>query len=79
MISLSMTPAQFEAKAAQLDREEGIALTGSQGVIKKDGVTASWSYDGVTLIVKILSKPMLMTIHYCELKLSAWLAAPASA
>lgn len=74
MIEIAMTPQMFAAKAAQLKAEEGIDLTVNAGTVEKSGVKASYTYDGATLTVTILSKPWLVTTGYCENKMLAWLA-----
>ncbi len=73
MIRISMTPEAFAAKAAQLKNEQGIELSGQEGTIAKDGVTASYSFDGKTLLVSVLHKPMFYPMATVESKLTAWL------
>jgi len=73
MIQVAMTPAQFDAAALKLKNEQGLVLSGSQGTLSKDGVTATYRYDGATLSVTILKKPMFVTVNYCESQLVQWL------
>jgi hypothetical protein len=73
MIQVRMTPEQFEAAAAKLKSEQGLVISGSQGTLSKSGVTASYTYDGVTLAVNILKKPPLVWNNYCESRLVKWL------
>ena len=78
MIQVAMTPAQFEAAGLKLKQQYGLLLQGSKGTLSKSGVTASYAYDGASLEVSILKKPLLFSINFCEAQLVKWLdlAAP---
>jgi len=68
-----MSPEQFEAAGLKLKTQYGLLLAGSKGTLSKSGVTASYAYDGATLVVNILKKPMLFSINFCESQLVKWL------
>ncbi len=78
MIRVALTPAQFAAKCAELNAR-GVRIADPEGTISKDGVTASYTYDGATLTVNVLHKPMLYAMSVVESKLTVWLTAPSSA
>jgi hypothetical protein len=73
MIQIPLTEAEFAATAAKLEKEQGIALTGTEGKITKMGVTAGYQYADGLLRVTILDKPFFVTTDYCEDQLKAWL------
>ena len=73
VVTIPMTRAQFEAKAAQLKAEQGLVITGDTGTLSKDGVTAKYTYDGVTLTAQIIDHPFVVSMSYCVNKLAAWL------
>lgn len=55
-----VTPAQYAAMETELDAA-GLAISGEAGTVEKKGVTASWTYDGVTLSITVLSAPPFFT------------------
>jgi hypothetical protein len=77
MIQIPMTEAEFDATAAKLQQEQGIALSGHEGKITKMGVTAGYQYADGHLRVTILDKPFFVSTDYCEEQLKGWLGAHA--
>ena len=73
MIQIPLTPEAFAAKAAELQQQQGIALTGTEGKLTKSGVTAGYSYKDGLLMVEILDKPFFVTTEYCEEQLKKFL------
>jgi hypothetical protein len=74
MIQIPLTPAEFAATAAKLERQQDITLSGPEGKITKMGVTAGYKYENGVLTVTILDKPFFVTTDYCEEQLKGWLA-----
>ena len=52
-----VTPAQYAAMEAKV-AGAGIPISGDSGTASHEGVTASWTYDGATLSITVLSAPM---------------------
>ena len=73
MIQIPLTPDQFEAKAKQLQEQQGITLDGPEGKISKMGVTAGYQYAEGVLKVTILDKPFFVSTDYCEEQLKSFL------
>ncbi len=63
-----MTEEQFAAVAAKA-KEQGIDLSGRDGLIEKMGVKAQWAFDGATLTVDVIDKPFWMTKDAVEERL----------
>ncbi len=74
MIQITMTEAQFSARARELKQRFDLDLTEPAGKITKDGVTAGYTHYNDTLTVHILDKPFFISTEYCEQKLQEWLA-----
>lgn len=55
-----VTPAQYTAMEAKV-AEAGIPISGDSGTASHEGVTASWTYDGDTLSITVLSAPPFCT------------------
>ena len=72
VIEIAMSEKQFSAATQRL-RGNGIELTGRQGTLSKDGVTANYSYGDGTLSVEIVDRPMLLPLSLIEGKLRAYL------
>ncbi len=77
MIQIPMTEAEFDAAAAKLAQDQGVALSGNEGKITKMGVTAGYQYADGLLRITILDKPFFVTTDYCEEQLKGWLGAHA--
>ena len=77
MIQIPLTPEEFATKARQLEEQQGIALTGTEGKLTKMGVTAGYQYAEGILKVTILDKPFFVTTDYCEEQLKSFLGIPA--
>jgi hypothetical protein len=71
MISIPMTDAQFAAATNRL-RADGIAITGPNGVLSKDGITAKYDYAGGKLTVEITDRPFFVPVSLIESKLRAY-------
>jgi hypothetical protein len=56
----TVTPAQYAAMEARVV-EAGIPISGDSGTASHGGVMASWTYDGATLSVTVLSAPPFCT------------------
>jgi len=74
MIEIPLTEDEFAATAAQVEQQQGIPLTGTEGKITKMGVTAGYQYANGILRVTILDKPFFVSTDYCEEQLKAFLA-----
>ena len=55
-----VTPAQYAAMEAQC-AAAGVSISGNSGTAKTSGVTVSWTYDGSTLSITVLSAPPFCT------------------
>ena len=73
MIQVTMSDAEFKAKAAELEQKHGLHLTGPAGKISKDGVTAGYTHHDGILTVHVIDKPFFVTTAYCEQKLEEFL------
>ena len=73
MLLVRMTDEEFLSKAAELQRLEGISLSGPVGKISKDGVTAGYTHANDTLTVHIIEKPIFVSRAYCERRIEDWL------
>ena len=73
MVLLQMTEEKFRAKAAELERTQGIRLPGRIGKMSKDGVTAGYTHENDTLTVHIIEKPIFVSRAYCERRIEDWL------
>ena len=67
-----MSETQFAAATQRL-RGNGIELTGPNGTLTKDGVTAKYSYASGLLSVEIVDRPSLLPLSLIEGKLRAYL------
>ena len=67
-----MSETQFAAATQQL-RSNGIEMSGRDGTLTKDGVTARYAYEGGTLSVEIVDRPFLLPLSLIEGKLRAYL------
>lgn len=74
MISVKLTPEQFDAKCVQL-AQQGITLSGSTGTISHNGVSVKYAYDGHNLIADVTHKPFFISQAVAEDKLKEWLSA----
>jgi len=72
MIELPMTDAQFAAASRRL-RNNGIDLTGNEGTLTKDGVTAKYRHRNGKFIVEIIDRPDLLPLSLIEGKLQMYL------
>jgi hypothetical protein len=72
MIEIPMTEAQFAAAAQRL-HTNGIELTGTTGMLSKDGVTAKYTYAEGKLAIEVLDRPSLLPLSLIESKLQAYL------
>ena len=77
MIQIPLTPEAFAAKASELQSNQGIALTGTEGKLSKSGVTAAYAYKDGLLKVEILDKPFFVSTDYCEDQLKKFLGVEA--
>ena len=73
MLLVRMTVEEFDMKAAELQRLQGICLSGPIGKISKDGVTAGYTHANDTLTVHIIEKPIFVSRAYCERRIEDWL------
>lgn len=67
-----MTEEQFAAATRRL-ADNGIALTGREGQLTKDGITANYAYNGDTLSIEITDRPFFLPLSMIEQRLSAYL------
>ena len=67
-----MSETQFAAATQRL-RSNGIEMSGRDGTLTKDGVTARYAYEDGTLSVEILDRPFLLPLSLIEGKLRAYL------
>jgi hypothetical protein len=67
-MQIAMTEEQFQALGARA-KAQGIDLAGREGTIEKMGVKAKWGFDGATLTVDVLDKPIFMTKEAVEERL----------
>jgi hypothetical protein len=74
MITATLTPEQFAAKAAELKAKENISIVGTAGTISRDGVQLTYKYDGKVLGINVDHAPPFMTGHVTK-ALTDWLAA----
>ena len=72
-MQVKMTQGEFDAVAARL-KSQGIDLSGPTGTIEKMGVKIRYAYDGETLTVEVMAKPVFVTREYVEEKLKEWWA-----
>jgi hypothetical protein len=72
MIEIPMTEAQFAAASQRL-RSNGIELTGTNGTLSKDGITAKYVYGEGKLAVEIVDRPFLLPLSLIEGKLQSYL------
>ena len=73
MIQIPLTPEEFNAKAALLSRRQGIDVRGTEGIIEKMGVKASYLYRDGLLNITLIQKPAFLSEEICEKQLRAWL------
>ena len=66
MIRMQLTPDEFDKKAAYLEENQGIQLSGNSGTIVKMGVKAAYTFTDNLLTVEIIDKPFFVTTEYCE-------------
>lgn len=55
-----VTPKQYAAMEADINAS-GFPISGNSGTAEKDGVRMSWTYDGATLSITVLSAPLFCT------------------
>jgi hypothetical protein len=67
-----MSDLQFAAATQRL-RTNGIDLSGSTGMLTKDGVTAKYAHADGMLTVEIIDRPFLLPLSLIEGKLKAYL------
>lgn len=72
VIEIPMSETQFAAASERL-RGNGIELSGREGTLSKDGVTAKYSYGEGRLVIEIVDRPFLLPISLIEGKLRAYL------
>ncbi|HSU19894.1 MAG TPA: hypothetical protein VLI45_09155 [Acidobacteriaceae bacterium] len=72
---IPLTPPQFNAKADQLRREQGISLDTYRGQASKSGVTLGYDYDGQNLTIDIVKKPFFLSAAKVQSIVSGWLNA----
>ena len=67
-----MSASQF-ASAAERLRTNGIDLTGTEGTLTKDGITAKYTHADGKLTVEIVDKPSYYPLSLVEAKLQSYL------
>ncbi len=67
-----MSETQFAAATQRL-RVNGIDLSGREGTLTKDGVTAKYVYGEGKLAIEIVDRPFLLPLSLIEGKLRAYL------
>jgi hypothetical protein len=67
-----MSETQFAAATQRL-RANGIELSGPEGTLSKDGVTAKYVYGEGRLAIEIVDRPFLLPLSLIEGKLRAYL------
>jgi hypothetical protein len=72
MIEIPMSETQFAAATQRL-RTNGIELTGTSGMLSKDGVTAKYTYAEGKLAVEIVDRPSFLPLSLIEGKLQVYL------
>lgn len=72
MISVPMTEEQFATATRRL-ADNGIELTGREGTLSKDGITAKYLFNGTVLSIEIMDKPFLLPTSLIEGRLQAYL------
>lgn len=61
VLSFACTPAQYAALGQHAAAELGFPIHGDVGAGKRDGVVASWEYDGHALEITLHSKPFIVS------------------
>lgn len=74
-MKMKLTREQYEDLEKKLWAQAGLELGGDAGKLSKDGVTASYDFDGETLTIQVLHHPFLVTKDYCEKQIKDALAA----
>jgi hypothetical protein len=72
MIQVPMTEQQF-ATASRRFADNGITLTGREGTLTKDGITANYKYDGVALNIDVTDRPFFLPLSMIEQRLEHYL------
>jgi hypothetical protein len=72
-MTISMTPAQFEAAKAKLAADQAIVLVGDVGTIRKLGCAATYAFDGTKLTVTVFQRPFFVTQAHCEQEIMAFM------
>ena len=72
VIEIAMSETQFAAARERL-RGNGIELSGREGTLSKDGVTAKYAYGEGKLAIEIVDRPFLLPLSLIEGKLRAYL------
>ena len=72
VIEIPMSETQFAAARERL-RGNGIELSGREGTLSKDGVTAKYVYGEGRLAIEIVDRPFLLPLSLIEGKLRAYL------
>ncbi|MDE1161537.1 MAG: hypothetical protein PW792_06270 [Acidobacteriaceae bacterium] len=67
-----MTEEQFAAASRRL-ASNGIELTGREGQLTKDGITATYTFDGEKLSIDVTDRPFFLPLSMIEQKLTAYL------
>jgi hypothetical protein len=72
MITVPMTEAQFASATRRL-ADNGIVLTGREGTLTKDGITATYTYNGEALSIDVTDRPSFLPLSMIEGRLQAYL------
>jgi hypothetical protein len=71
VIEIPISDTQFAAATQRL-HSKGIELTGPTGTLRKDGVTAKYTYADGKLSIEIVDRPSLLPLSLIEAKLKAY-------
>ena len=72
MIEVPMTAEQFALASKRL-AANGIVLTGNEGTITKDEITAKYEFTGSKLKIEVLERPFFLPLSLIEGRLTAYL------
>jgi len=72
MIEIPLTEAQFAAAAQRL-RAYGVDLTGTSGILSRDGITARYSYVAGKLTIEVVDKPFFLPLSAIESQMRSYI------
>jgi hypothetical protein len=73
MIQLPIDKTHYEEIAAQIWQQYGVEIAAPNGVIEKNGISATYSYDGTMFTATVTHAPFPLSEKYCETRIQEWL------